>query len=256
MEKEQIPIIRIYEALTPNQLAELFKLRPELTKKGLEELLKQSPDSFPQIVPQAIDSLTGLYSQSYFENVMLPKTLSEAVSKNIPLSYVRIDIDKFKSINDNYGHLVGDEILRHFAHLLKSNFRVEDRRNIEFEHNVEHRKTTDRRQPLYKKDLMACLGDYESSSGRVGGDEFAVIIYGCNAEQSKNIMNRFLQKLNKSKLKHNHHGEIGVNVSAGISEYSTGLDYKELIKRADEAAYLAKKTNGSRVEIYSPPIKN
>src|SRR3989344_6014353 len=142
MEKEQIPIIRIYEALTPNQLAELFKLRPELTKKGLEELLKQSPDSFPQIVPQAIDSLTGLYSQSYFENVMLPKTLSEAVSKNIPLSYVRIDIDKFKNINDNYGHLVGDEILRHFAHLLKSNFRVEDRRNIEFEHNVEHRKTT------------------------------------------------------------------------------------------------------------------
>lgn len=110
-------------------------------------------------------------------------------------------------------------------------------------------------EPLPRKDLIARLDEYEASLGRVGGDEFAIVLYGCNAEQSKEIMHRFLEKLQKAKLRHEQYGNIGISISAGIAEYVSGLKPKDLIKMADDTTYYAKNTGGNRVEIYNSIMK-
>ena len=256
MKNGEVPLKRIYESFSPSVLAELYRKSPDLTHAGLEELLRNYPADYLKIVPQsAIDPLTELYSKVYFENVEFPKTIAEAASNNVPVSYVHVDIDKFKGINDNYGHQVGDELLKHFSKLLKSSFRLSERRSAQTVPTTEHRKIIDRRQSLPRKDLIARLDKYEASLGRVGGDEFAIVLYGCNAEQSKEIMHCFLEKLQKAKLRHEQYGNIGISISAGISEYSSGLRPKDLIKMADDAAYYVKNLGRGRVEIYNPLMK-
>jgi len=71
------------------------------------------------------DPLTGLYNREYMKE-FLSKKIEESKRYKFPLSIAMIDIDYFKKINDTYGHLIGDCVLKEIADLLKNNFRDSD----------------------------------------------------------------------------------------------------------------------------------
>jgi diguanylate cyclase (GGDEF)-like protein len=107
-----------------------------------------------------IDSLTGLLNRRAFHEE-LRKELNRAMRNGLPLSLLYLDVDEFKSINDNYGHAKGDEILITIAQALK-----EDLRETDF-------------------------------AGRLGGDEFCVLFSAADHEQAHAATERFAERLRK-----------------------------------------------------------
>ena len=142
-----------------------------------------------------IDSLTGVYRKKYFD-FKLEKLLLD--SKLFAL--VVIDIDNFKIINDNYGHLVGDKTLIEFAKLIKGTIR--------------------------KEDLIA----------RWGGEEFLLIVSTDNIDKAMDRMNLLLTTINNHKFKNVGH----LTASLGLAWRDQKDNVDSLLLRADKALYKAK----------------
>lgn len=150
------------------------------------------------------DSLTKLSNRHHFW-----KSLEEAVelarSGKNPLSVVFFDLDHFKQVNDRYGHLAGDYVLRQFATTLKKH-------------------ASDR-------DII----------GRLGGEEFGLVIRVCDRESAHRIAERIRREAELLQLESDAGRSIEITVSAGIAVFpSDGLHAEELFKAADQALYLAK----------------
>ncbi|BCV22810.1 GGDEF domain-containing protein [Moorella sp. Hama-1] len=148
-----------------------------------------------------IDVLTGLHNRRYFSTKLY------AIQAQTPISLLLIDIDNFKGINDTYGHLAGDQVLRQFAEILQSSIRKSD------------------------IDIVA----------RWGGEEFAVILPRTGAKEAFKIADRIRT------IVENHlfsYGSIAckITVSIGIASTKEGadIDMEQLIKISDEALYKAK----------------
>ncbi len=132
----------------------------------------------------------------------------KAKRKNQKLSIAVIDIDFFKKLNDTYGHLFGDKVLYELAQRLQETIR--------------------------KYDVLA----------RFGGEEFFVLLPGTSKKTAKIASERMRKGiLNDSFLK-----KYNVSVSIGVTEYNSKDTMKKMIKRADNALYLAKKSGRNRVE--------
>jgi diguanylate cyclase (GGDEF)-like protein/PAS domain S-box-containing protein len=159
------------------------------------------------------DSLTAVYNRQYF-NILMNKEIQRSKRNKQIFSVMMIDIDKFKVVNDTYGHLVGDQVLIAIVKVLKENTR-----------------------------------DYDII-GRFGGDEFMLFLPETNQMGALNIGNRIISYFNKYKLK-TLDNEIKIAVSIGISEYNNNQTYDELINNADQAMYLSKKNKNSSVELFS-----
>lgn len=156
------------------------------------------------------DGLTGLYNRRHFDNTVEREFL-RARRYNNPLSVVIIDIDYFKKINDTYGHLCGDYVLKEVAYLILDNFR--------------------------KTDIVF----------RYGGEEFAVIL---TETPSENVFIP-LERIRKSIENHQFCYEncvIKVTVSAGAASNDCET-VNNIIKSADEALYEAKLSGRNRVVI-------
>jgi len=151
------------------------------------------------------DALTGLYNRSSFEK------LRETHEKR-SIALLLIDVDKFKSINDTYGHSVGDRILKKVSHMLKYTFREED---FVF---------------------------------RIGGDEFAVIMVYARSELQP-VIERKIRECN-SELGRPSDGLPPVSLSVGVafsdSENKTG----DLYKNADSALYVVKEHGRNGIAFY------
>lgn len=114
-----------------------------------------------------------------------------------------IDLDGFKEINDKFGHLAGDTVLRHVAHLLKHAIRPSD------------------------------------EVARISGDEFAVVLTRCTEEEGEDRIKQIQATLNSSSL--NYGGDIiHIQCSVGTHAYSTATDPSTLIEQADRAMYMNK----------------
>ncbi len=153
------------------------------------------------------DPLTGLYNRGFL-NEYLEKKLLESERYNFPLSLAMIDIDFFKKINDTYGHLVGDCVLKELSLLLKKYFRGSD--------------------------MIA----------RYGGEEFVVVMPFATLEDACKKMEEF------RKIVENHKfctQELKVTISIGVSEYNKKENMYDLIKKADEKLYEAKKSGRNKV---------
>ena len=152
------------------------------------------------------DPLTGLLNRSAFDSL---KNLLKGQGQNIGL--LLIDVDKFKQINDTYGHLVGDETLRNVANALTNNFRSDD----------------------------YCI--------RLGGDEFAVIFQAHDAS----IINTIKEKIEaiNDKLLHPTGEQPPVSLSAGGAISALGFD-EDLYLRADEALYKVKEGGRRGCQFY------
>jgi diguanylate cyclase (GGDEF)-like protein len=149
---------------------------------------------------------------------MLFDRLDEEVSRSErsgkPLSIAMIDIDHFKIINDNYGHMAGDRILSELSRLLKGNVR-----NI---------------------DTVA----------RFGGEEFMILLPDSDLEKSITSMERLRVCVEKHAFPTDKDGQtISLTISIGISVFDPGnpVDKPDLVKASDEALYKAKETGRNRV---------
>jgi len=154
------------------------------------------------------DQLTGLYNR-YFLNSFIEKALSLAKRHKYPLSIIMIDLDKFKHINDTFGHEQGDEVLVKISSELQKSCRLED------------------------------------IAVRLGGDEFLVVLPHCGEQDVINKANAICQKVNAIEASH---ADVVVAASFGVSSTEQGtFNYKALFDLADQAAYQSKAQGGNCV---------
>lgn len=156
------------------------------------------------------DQLTELYNR-YFLDSFINKALNLAKRHKYPISFVVIDLDKFKYINDTFGHEQGDEVLVKISDVLKSNCRVED------------------------------------IAVRLGGDEFLIVLPHCSPHQAVIKAQDICQKFNAIEARNK---EVVVAASFGVSSTEQGnFNYKELFELADQAAYQSKSAGGNTVHL-------
>jgi diguanylate cyclase (GGDEF)-like protein len=160
------------------------------------------------------DGLTGLPNHRIFQEELERRLASAARFKN-QLSVVFCDVDKFKGVNDTYGHPVGDMVLRGLANIL--------------------------RQDVVRDTDMAA---------RYGGEEFAIILEGTDTDGAVKLANRIRKDLEKEVF-HTELGKLRVTISMGVSTFPVHADSKEsLVERADIALYAAKKGGRNQVRTF------
>lgn len=228
----------------------LIVAAPKLTKVTLERLLQQNPQLFEEIVPQGIDQQTGVFAKKYFEENLIPKRLKEAGLECVPVSYALVDVDNLKDINDTYGHDAGHAAIKYIVDVINSSFRVKQRRRhalLSIKHHFyKNKRGKPNRRSYASYDLVGRI-EPQADTGRVGyGDEFGVLLYGCNQEQALEVMGRFLENIRSKKVQYEQ-STIDVTVSIGVAQYTDGVDPQELISRADKALYNAKKGGRNKV---------
>jgi len=154
------------------------------------------------------DYLTKLYNRCYLFN-FLRKVIEDSIMRGFPVSLAVIDIDFFKKINDTYGHLVGDCVLKELANILKKTFRSSD-----------------------------CVARY-------GGEEFVVVLPFSQLEDAC----RRIEVLRKNVERYEFCKEkkIKLTISAGVTEYRKSMSIKEFLRRADENLYKAKNSGRNKV---------
>ena len=160
------------------------------------------------------DALTGLANRAALE-AALKREIGLSQRHGLPLSAVMIDIDKFKRINDSYGHAVGDLVLRTLAATVTECVRGTD------------------------------------VPARLGGEEFVVILPGTDASGAELLANRIRAAVEALRCEVQGLGTraaLQFTVSLGVAT-SAGETGEQLLKRADEAMYAAKRAGGNRVAI-------
>lgn len=161
------------------------------------------------------DGLTGVYTKEHFwDRASEKKALYDRNKKAFSIAF--IDIDSFKRVNDNLGHLLGDQILKCFSQGL--------------------------RETLRSTDLIF----------RFGGDEFIIVFPETGEIEAKLVMERFKREKNCKKCHKNGCITLSkLNFSAGITEIKDENDtIEKMIERADKALYKAKVMGGNKVLIY------
>jgi diguanylate cyclase (GGDEF)-like protein/PAS domain S-box-containing protein len=167
------------------------------------------------------DSLTGLLNRRSFDEA-LERQLAYTRRYGKGGALLLVDLDRFKQINDEYGHPVGDEALREVAALLSANLRQTD--------------TVGR--------------DDEGIVGRLGGDEFALLLPEADAEGAESVAARLLEALSAAPLLVAGQ-QVGLGISVGIAlfdEYGRP-PAEDLIAAADRAMYVAKAAGGSSAAV-------
>jgi two-component system cell cycle response regulator len=186
------------------------RLRTQVRRKRYNDQLRAN---VARTVEMAItDGLTGLHNRRYLDS-HLQSLLDRAVARQQPLSLMITDIDRFKAINDTFGHDGGDDVLREFAQRLRRSLRGID---------------------------LVC---------RFGGEEFVVVMPDTDSQVAANVAERIRAEIARTPfLIGPDRRPINVTVSAGVASLRCGSDAAEsLMKRADLALYEAKTNGRNRV---------
>ncbi len=159
------------------------------------------------------DSLTGLFNHTAITQ-FLDSAIVRARRQNHSVCFAMIDVDRFKSVNDNYGHPVGDQVLLALARVLQ--------------------------QRLRDTDLV----------GRYGGEEFAVIMHDVMLEKAEQIMQQLREDFSKVLF---HAGDVDFfcTFSCGVAAFPQLKCAETLIEAADKAMYQAKHSGRNRVVIHT-----
>ncbi|APG27300.1 hypothetical protein A7E78_05255 [Syntrophotalea acetylenivorans] len=182
-----------------------------LNNKHRIELLRRSEANLAR--KAVTDSLTGLFNRGYFDADLEQKTIL-AHRTGRPLTLLLADLDHFKTVNDNYGHLAGDQVLQSFAELLKKSGRKSD---------------------------IVC---------RYGGEEFAVILPECDSDQAFFAAER----LRKNVSRHDFGCPLTVSIGLASTTMNCRYSSSQLLEHADLALYSAKDRGRNRTEIFPTPL--
>ena len=159
------------------------------------------------------DGLTGLANHRHFQQ-MLGVALGQVYLEGEPLALILMDIDRFKQVNDNYGHLLGDLVLKELARTI--------------------------RQRLPKGAFAA----------RYGGEEIAIILQGVNALRASEIAEDLRQAVESQETVDFTTGaKIKITISMGVALYELGEGKNRLIARADEALYASKNAGRNCITV-------
>jgi diguanylate cyclase (GGDEF)-like protein len=159
------------------------------------------------------DGLTGLANHRHFQQ-MLGIALGQSYLEGEALSLILLDIDHFKAVNDNHGHLLGDLVLREIAYLLR-------------------------------RELPP-----GATAARYGGEEMAVILPGPQAVNAPAFAERMRQAIEHHEICDFTTGaRLNVTVSLGVAAYELGQGKSRLIARADEAMYTSKREGRNRMTV-------
>jgi diguanylate cyclase (GGDEF)-like protein len=169
-----------------------------------------------QLALSNTDGLTGLANHRYFQQ-QLGIAIGQSYLDGEPMALILLDIDHFKSVNDTYGHLVGDQVLREIAGVL--------------------------RRELPPDGLAA----------RYGGEELAIMLRGDSARDALSIAERLRVAIAGTDFVDPSTGSrLRVTVSLGVAYYELGQGKNRLIARADEALYTSKREGRNRVTVALP----
>ncbi len=158
------------------------------------------------------DSLTGLANRRALE-LRLDSETSHSHRSNSPLVIVMLDLDNFKTINDTYGHQMGDEILRRLAVLMTARIRRQD------------------------------------MSARYGGEEFLLILPDTDIDGAVNLIEELMREFKAVTDSINLSKSLSVTFSSGIALFEPGESVDSFVYRSDQALYMAKRTGKNRYVI-------
>ncbi len=198
----------IMRPLDPNEL--VARCLTQIRRKRFNDRLR---NSVKQTIELAVtDGLTGLHNRRYLDN-HLKMLFARAKARGRPLSVCMTDIDRFKQVNDGYGHDAGDEVLKEFASRIRSTVRGAD---------------------------LAC---------RYGGEEFVVVMPDTPPDIAAMIAERLRGIIeSRSFALKSAEGSLDVTASMGIASLGQGIETPEqLLKQADRALYQAKAGGRNRV---------
>lgn len=195
-------------------LGYVFLARSSVQTKETAKYLEALHDRLREL--SITDELTGLFNRRYFFYA-LGEEIRRAERYQLPLSLVMADIDQFKKVNDKYGHVVGDEVLKKITELMKDSFR--------------------------RTDILA----------RYGGEELVGIATVTSLEGATILAERFRERVFNHRFYAESAGEtFTVAISLGVaSPKAFPIDEKELLIEADKAMYEAKAQGGNKVRLAS-----
>ncbi len=180
----------------------LARVRAALREKERQDLLERWATT---------DPLTGLYNRRHFFE-LAGRELDRTARTQSPISFVILDIDHFKKVNDEHGHLVGDNALVTLATLLKAELRKVD---------------------------FCC---------RYGGEEFVLCLPDTGKQGALEVAERIREALTRIKIPAEE-GAIQITISLGIAENDNDQKVENILKRADDALYRAKQNGRNQSQL-------
>jgi diguanylate cyclase len=201
------------EIIRTNQVLQSQLMRSEAQVHDLQVSLEQVQTE------SMTDVLTSTLNRAAFDRALAAMTV-KAEKSGEPLCLALIDIDHFKNFNDRHGHLVGDDVLRLAALILKQNVR--------------------------DSDVVA----------RLGGDEFAIILPGTPLATACVVAEGVLKAVTEHKVvrrsTQEHLGQMSVSV--GVAQFAAGMSVDDVIQAADSRLYAAKRAGRNRIVATDDPV--
>lgn len=165
------------------------------------------------------DGLTGIYNRRHFTK-LFNDSVTTAMNEKMNISVALFDIDKFKNVNDTYGHTFGDEVIKCVSHCGN-----------------------------------AVAEKYGGFIGRYGGEEFVLVFLGRTLEETYPMMQELQNSIKTSELVHNG-VQVHVNVSIGLTEYpKICMDPGDLLNHADWSMYYSKLNGRGKIVIDSEEVR-
>ncbi len=190
----------------------MFKISYEQSTEKLNEAMDELDESYEKLKYMAnTDFLTNMLNRAGFTS-----EVESFLKTRESIVFVIADIDKFKSVNDTYGHELGDTVLKEFSNMLKK-----------------------------------CITNNDAV-GRWGGEEFVIAFTNTSEQGAYNITNEIRKKILEIQIDTGHEASLRISASFGVAVHEKGNDdFISTISKADEALYYSKENGRNRVTKYS-----
>ncbi|WP_069649180.1 diguanylate cyclase [Caloranaerobacter ferrireducens] len=206
-----------YFYLDSDMIFNRFNQRTFELMKMLSYIAYLNIENYYLKISSSTDKLTGIYNRKYFD-FLFDEILRFSKVNNYSFSVIMADIDKFKNVNDIFGHQKGDEILSKVAQIIQNNIR--------------------------NTDIV----------GRYGGEEFIVILHDTEGNEGLKVAEKIRKEVENADLISK---DYPVTISLGVSNYPQHGQFKdELIENADKALYHAKNTGRNKSVLWDSSIRD